>query len=167
MATHAVSVTTTSVLLLCTGVFTKPLGLPCKHKIQESFRHPDHPLRRDDLRTHRWLNPLENEQPVEPLVRIQPPVRTRRRGRPRNPRREPSAFEIAAARVRNEANARAGAVGNRGGNVVAGVYQGLGVEMLIERETVVILHAKINPVELVYVADYHLQVCFQMGLSGR
>ncbi len=49
-----------------------------------------------------WLNPLEDEQPVEPLAQIQPPVRTCCRGRPRNPRKEPSAFEIAAARVQNQ-----------------------------------------------------------------
>ena len=63
-----------------------------------------------------WLNPLEDEQPVEPWARIQPPVRIRRRGRPRNPRREPSAFEIvqaqAAARAENRANVGEGRAEN-------------------------------------------------------
>lgn len=97
MAAHMSGVDASSVLLPCTGVFTKTLGLPCKHKIQESLRYPDRPLRREDLHPHWWLNPLEDEQVVEPWARIQPPVRTRRRGRPRNPRREPSAFEVAQA----------------------------------------------------------------------
>ncbi len=35
--THAKSVNATTVLPECIGVFTKTLGLPCKHKIQESF----------------------------------------------------------------------------------------------------------------------------------
>lgn len=92
MATHALGVNADSVLVPCTGVFTKTLGLPCKHMIQDTFRHPDRPLLREDLHPHWWLNPLGDNQPVEPWARIQPPVRTRRRGRPRNPRREPSAF---------------------------------------------------------------------------
>ena len=116
IATHAKGVNATTVLPECKGVFTKTLGLPCKHKIQESFRDPDHPLRRDDLHPHWWLNPLEDEQPVEPWARIQPPVRTRRRGRPRNPRREPSAFEIAAARAQNQV-AGQDRVGRRGRNI--------------------------------------------------
>ncbi len=37
IATHAKGVNTTTVLPEYTGVFTKTLGLPCKHKIQESF----------------------------------------------------------------------------------------------------------------------------------
>lgn len=130
MSSYTYCVTAHSVLPQCTGVFTKTLGLPCKHKIQQSIRDPDQPLRRDDLHPHWWLNALENEQPVEPWARIQPPVRTRRRGRPRNPRREPFAYEIAATRARNEARVGASAVGNgergnrgsgrrgaRGGNV--------------------------------------------------
>lgn len=118
MAAHMSGVNANSVLLPCTGVFTKTLGLPCKHKIQESLRNPDYPLRHGDLHPHWWLNPLEDEQPVEPWARIQPPVRTRRRGRPRNPQREPSAFEVAqaqaAARTQNQANFRSRGADNRG-----------------------------------------------------
>ncbi len=44
IANHAKSVNATTVLPECTGVFTKTLGLPCKHKIPESFRDPDHTL---------------------------------------------------------------------------------------------------------------------------
>lgn len=95
MATHAAGVNATTVLPQSTGVFRKTLGLPCKHQIQESFRHPNRPLQRDNLHPHWWLTPLGEEQPVESWARIQPPVRTRRRGRPRNSRREPSALEIA------------------------------------------------------------------------
>lgn len=104
MATHALGVNANSVLVPCTGVFAKTRGLPCKHKIQDSFRHPD----RKDLHPHWWLNPFGDKQPVEPWARIQPPVRTRRRGRSQNPRREPAAFEVAqaqeAARAQNQAN---------------------------------------------------------------
>ena len=121
MASHAEGVNAMTVLPQCTEVFGKTLGLPCKHKIQESYRNPDQPLRRNHLHPHWWLNPLEDEQPVEPWARIQPPVRTRRRGRPRNPRREPSAFEIAQAqaaarRTQNQANGEGEEDGNRGGN---------------------------------------------------
>ncbi len=83
IATHAKSVNVTTVLPECTGVFTKTLGLPYKHKIQESFIDPDHPLRQDDLHPHWCFNPLEDKQPVEPLARIQPPIQTRRRGWPK------------------------------------------------------------------------------------
>ncbi len=48
------------------------------------------------------MNSLEDEQPVESWARIQPPVRTRLRDQPKNPRREASAFEIAAARAQNQ-----------------------------------------------------------------
>lgn len=117
MAAHMSGVNANSALLPCTGVFTKAPGLPCKHKTQESLRNPDRPLRREDLHLHWWLNPLEDEQPVEPWARIQPPVWTRRRGRPRNPRREPSAFEVAqaqaAARAQNQANLGARGADNR------------------------------------------------------
>ncbi len=113
IAPHAKGVNDTTVLPECTCVFTKTLGLPCTHKIQESFRDPDYPLKRDDLHCHWWLNPLEDEQPVEPWARIQPPVQTRHRGRPRNPRREPSAFEIAAAKAQNQV-ASQDRVGKRG-----------------------------------------------------
>ncbi len=102
IATYAKGVNATTVLPECKGVFTKTLGLPCKHKLQKSFWDPDHSLRQDDLHRHWWLNPLENEQPVEPLARIQPPIRTCRHGRSRNPSRESSAFEIAAARTQNQ-----------------------------------------------------------------
>ena len=102
IATYAKGVNATTVLLECKGVFTKTLRLPCKHQTQCSFRDPDHFLRRDDLHPHWWLNPLKDEQPVEPWAQIQPPVRTRRRGRLRNPRGELSAFEIAAARAQNQ-----------------------------------------------------------------
>ncbi len=44
IATHVKDVNATTVLPKCAGVFTKILGLPCKHKIQESFRDPEHPL---------------------------------------------------------------------------------------------------------------------------
>lgn len=91
MATHALGVDANSVLVPCTGVFTKTLGLPCKHKIQDSFRHLDRALRRKYLHPHWWLNPLGYKQPIEPWARIQPPVRTRRRGRSQNPRRVPAA----------------------------------------------------------------------------
>lgn len=37
VATHAVGVNFTTVLPQCTGVFSKTLGLPCRHQIQESF----------------------------------------------------------------------------------------------------------------------------------
>lgn len=41
-----------------------------------------------------WSNPLEPTlQPIALWSRIQPPIRTRRRGRTKNPRCEPSAFE--------------------------------------------------------------------------
>lgn len=52
MAIHALGVNATSVLVQCTGGFTKTLGLPGKHKIQDSYRHPDRALRRDDLHPH-------------------------------------------------------------------------------------------------------------------
>ena len=55
-------------------------------------------------------------QPVEPWGWIQPPVRTRTCGRPRNTRREPSAFEIAAARAQNQAAGQE-QVKNRGRNI--------------------------------------------------
>ena len=116
IATHAKDVNATTVLPECTGVFTKTLGLPCKHKIQESFRDPDHSLRRDDLHPHWWLNPRKDEQPVEPWARIQPSVRTRRRGRLKNPRRKPFAFEIAAARAQNQV-AGQDQVGRKGRNI--------------------------------------------------
>ena len=116
IATHAKGVNATTVLPEYTSVFTKTLGLPSKYKIQESFRDPDHPLRQDDLHPHWWLNPLEDEKPVEPWARIQPPVQTRRRGRPRNPRRELSAFEIAAARAQNQVVGQ-DRVGRRGRNI--------------------------------------------------
>ncbi len=116
IATLARCVNATKVLSKCKGVFTKTLGLLCKHKIQESFRDPDHPLRQDNLHPHWWLNPLEDEQPVESWARIQPPVQTRRRGRPRNPRREQSSFEIAAAKAQNQV-AGQGWVGRRGRNI--------------------------------------------------
>ncbi len=48
------------------------------------------------------MNPLEDEQPVELWALIQLPQRTCRCGQPRNPRRELSAFEIAAARAQNQ-----------------------------------------------------------------
>ncbi len=50
------------------------------------------------------------------MARIQPPVRTRRRGRPRNPRRKPSAFEIATSRTQNQV-AGQDRVGKRGRNI--------------------------------------------------
>ena len=52
IVTHAKGDNATTVLPKCTGVFTKTLGLPCKHKIQESFRDPDHPLTRENLHPH-------------------------------------------------------------------------------------------------------------------
>ena len=66
IATHAKSVNATTVLPECTCIFTKTLGLPYRHKIQESFRDSDYPLRQDNLHPHLWLNPLEDEQMVEP-----------------------------------------------------------------------------------------------------
>lgn len=56
-------------------------------------------FRREDLYPHWWLDPLGDKQPVEPWARVQPPVRTRRRGQHQNPRREPSAFEVAQAQA--------------------------------------------------------------------
>ncbi len=44
IATYARDVNATTVLPECKSVFKKTLGLPCKHKIQESFRDPDHSL---------------------------------------------------------------------------------------------------------------------------
>ncbi len=52
IATHAKGVNATTVLPEYTGVFTKTLVLPCKHKIQESFLDPDHSLRQDNLYPH-------------------------------------------------------------------------------------------------------------------
>ena len=62
MATHALGVNANSVLVPCTEVFTKTLGLPYKHKIQGSFRHLDRAFRREDLHPHWWLNPLGDSQ---------------------------------------------------------------------------------------------------------
>ncbi len=80
IATNAKDVNATTVLSKCTDVFTKPVGLLCKHKIQESFQNPDQPLQRDDLYPQWWLKPLEDVQSVELWAQIQLPVRTRRRG---------------------------------------------------------------------------------------
>ncbi len=74
ISTHAKSFNATTVLPECKGVFTKTLKLPYNHKIQESFRDPDHPLQRDDLHLHWWLNPLKDEQQVKPWAQVQPPV---------------------------------------------------------------------------------------------
>lgn len=70
-------------------------------------------------------------------------------------------FETATAR---EANAEAGAAGNRGQNAV---HNGHGVEMLVEGETVVILLAKANHFTLVYVADYQVREWFQIRILSR
>lgn len=43
MASHAVGITVLLVLPQCTDVFTKTLGLPCKHKIQQSICKPQSP----------------------------------------------------------------------------------------------------------------------------
>ena len=151
MATHAVGVNATTVLPQCTGVFSKTLGLPCRHQIQESFRNPGRPLRRDDLHPHWWLNPLGDEQPIEPWARIQPPVRSRRRDRPRNPRREPSAFEIAqtqaAARLtQNRAPGRGEGRRNRGGIGRRGVDNLVKGGTLVELKTVIeIVCMRIDP----------------------
>lgn len=52
--------------------------------MQETLWDIEKPLTRTDLHPHWWLNPLEPTlQPVAPWNRVQPPVRTRRRGRPK------------------------------------------------------------------------------------
>ena len=68
--------------------------------MQETLWDIDKPLTRKDLHPHWWLNLLEPTlQPVAPWSRVQPPVLTRRRGRPKYPRRELSAFEIALSNL--------------------------------------------------------------------
>ncbi len=52
ITTHAKGVNTTTLLPDCTVVFKKTLELPCKHKVQGSFRDPDHLLRQDNLNPH-------------------------------------------------------------------------------------------------------------------
>ncbi len=84
--------------------------------MNKSFQDPDHPLRQDDLHPHWWLNPLKDEQPVELWARIQPSIQPRRCGWPRNSRSDPSAFEIAAARARNQVAGQY-RVGKRGNNI--------------------------------------------------
>ena len=58
MATHVVRVNATTVLSQCTEVFSKTLGLPFRHHIQESFRNPGCSLRHNDLHLYWWRNPL-------------------------------------------------------------------------------------------------------------
>ena len=156
--THAAGVTATSVLLPCTGVFTKLLVYLVNIRSKKVFGTRI-TLFGEAIFTR--LTHLKMSNQLSPWLEFSLRYELDVVGRPRNSRREPFAFEIAWSQRQSRCS-----FGNMGGNVVVGVYQGLGMEMLIERETVVILHAKIN-LELIYVADYHLQVCFQMELPGR
>ena len=102
IATHTKGVNATKVSPECKGIFTKTLKLPCKPKIQESFRDPNHSLWGNNLHPHWRLNSLKNEKPVGPRAWIQPSVQTRRHSQPKNLITKPSAFEIAAARGWNQ-----------------------------------------------------------------
>jgi hypothetical protein len=102
----------------CTGTFTKTMGLPCAHQMQDRFRD-NGTLLLADIHAHWYLLPLAPAA-AEPLI-LEPAV-AKPRGRPaadqefrrrplnratraREPisstRRNPSAFELAELPVRN------------------------------------------------------------------
>ena len=80
-------------LMPCTLKFRITLGLPCKHEL-ENLLFSKEPLRRHHFHPHWWLDPHQEPSNPAPEARIQDPVLVRRRGRPNNPRRELSQWEV-------------------------------------------------------------------------
>ena len=110
MSSHWHEIKVSTCFPLCTGVFIRTLGLLCRYQMQETLWNIDKPLTRKNLHPHWWLNPLElTPQLVAPWSQDQPPVRTRRRGQPKNPRRELSAFEIALSNLADKEKSNASA----------------------------------------------------------
>lgn len=85
---------------LCTGVFTRSMGLPCAHKLRELLIHePRRDLLPSDFHPHWHLARGADRPPLilEPMQQINRGVLVRSRQAESSTRRDPSGFEIAAA----------------------------------------------------------------------